>query len=181
MSSPSQDELTAAIADATRQAVFALFREHPGRYYYCSLVTTGEAHPPYLSAWSHEALDKAAQNDPDPPSARMLLEWSATDSPFCCYGDGFFEPVRALFAKRPRIDPMLRDDQWDAEWRFRVDAMSAALAQLDKDGIFGRGEARTRIVVNVEVLPPDRTNTDRAVRLNPTEAIKESLAEAAEG
>ena len=63
MSSPSQDELTAAIADATRQAVFALFREHPGRYYYCSLVTTGEAHPPYLSAWSHEALDKAAQNN----------------------------------------------------------------------------------------------------------------------
>jgi hypothetical protein len=52
---------------------------------------------------------------------------------------------------------------------------------LDGEGLFGRGAARSQIVINVEVAPPDSTNTERAVRLNPPEAVGTWLAEAAEG
>ena len=35
-------------------------------------------------------------------------------------------------------------------------------------------------MINVEVVPPDHTNTERAIRLNPPEAITQWLADAAE-
>jgi hypothetical protein len=35
-------------------------------------------------------------------------------------------------------------------------------------------------MINVEVMPPDSSNTVRAIRLNPPEAVKEWLKEAAE-
>src|SRR5262245_5223762 len=102
---PSQSELTDAITDATRKAVSELFRQHPERFYYCSLITTGEAHRPHISAWSKEALDAVARKDPDPVGARQLLKWSYADSPYCCFGDEYFEVVKELFGRRPRMDP----------------------------------------------------------------------------
>lgn len=177
---PTQSQLTDAIADAVRKAVTKLFSEHPGRFYYCSLVTTGEAHAPQLSAWSEEALREAARSEHDPDSALEELKWSYADSPFCGYGEEHFAEVLQLFAERPRMDP---DDlkAWEAEWQSRVDAMEAALSLLDGEGLFGRGAARSQIVINVEVAPPDSTNTERAVRLNPPEAVRTWLSEAAEG
>jgi hypothetical protein len=38
----------------------------------------------------------------------------------------------------------------------------------------------SNVVVNVEVVPPDRTNTERARRLNPEGALSRWIAEAAE-
>jgi len=35
-------------------------------------------------------------------------------------------------------------------------------------------------VVNVEVMPPDATNVERAIRLNPPAALADWLSEAAE-
>nr|WP_314485558.1 DUF4303 domain-containing protein [uncultured Kingella sp.] len=51
------DALTTEIAQALRQSAEQLFatQEH---FYYLALCTTGEAHVPYLSAWSHEALQR---------------------------------------------------------------------------------------------------------------------------
>jgi hypothetical protein len=60
---------------------------------------------------------------------------------------------------------------WEQEWSFRVGAMEAAVAQLDREGLFGNGAARAQIVLNVEVMPPDAGNVERARRLNPAEAI----------
>ena len=176
---PTSIQLTDAIVTATRTAVSRLFRQHPERFYYCSLITTGEAHAPYLSAWSEEALEAAAQSDPDPASAREMLKWSYADSPFCCFGQEHFGTVRALFEDRPAMDHR-NPEQWEAEWQFRVRAMEAAVAQLDREGLFGRGHDRAKIVVNVDVMPPDVTNTERARRLNPPEAISDWLVEAAE-
>ena len=51
---------------------------------------------------------------------------------------------------------------------------------LDNEGIFGTGEKRLGIVINAEFMPPDYTNTERALRLNPKEAIQEWLDEIAE-
>lgn len=48
------------------------------------------------------------------------------------------------------------------------------------EGIFGSGGRRKSMVVLVEIMPPDYTNTERALRLNSREALKEWLEEAAE-
>ncbi|MBQ5560883.1 MAG: DUF4303 domain-containing protein, partial [Lachnospiraceae bacterium] len=50
----------------------------------------------------------------------------------------------------------------------------------DAKGIFGRGKQRLDIVINAEFMPPDYTNTERALRLNPKEALYEWLEEIAE-
>jgi hypothetical protein len=176
---PSQRELTDTIAEATRNAVVRLFREHPGHFYYCSLITTGEANAPFLSAWSEESLDATTTAQADAASARHAIKWSYADSPFCDFASEQFEAVRALFLQRPVLDPS-DEMRWMAEWQLRVDAMEAAMARLDAEGVFGRGQERARIVINVEVMPPDHTNTERAIRLNPRAALENWLKEAAE-
>ena len=61
-----------------------------------------------------------------------------------------------------------------------MSAMEEAMARLDQAGLFGTGSKRAHIVINVEVMPPDYTNTERAKRLNPPEALVDWLKEAAE-
>jgi hypothetical protein len=58
-----------------------------------------------------------------------------------------------------------------------MQAMENAMIRLDREGAFGTGEARNKMVVLVEVMPPDWTNTERAKRMNPPEALIEWLAE----
>lgn len=180
MAAPSEDDLINAIADATRQAFNDLFREHLEDFYYCALITTGEAHPPVLSAWSSQALDAAVAGAADPEDARWGLKWSYGQSPYFCYGDTYFGEVRRLFELRPRMSPEMSSEERHAEYELRLRAMEVALARLDAEGLFGTGAARLRTVINAEVMPPDFTNTERATRLNPAEALKDWLAEAAE-
>jgi hypothetical protein len=66
------------------------------------------------------------------------------------------------------------------EFELRLRAMERALARLDAEGVFGTGARRHRLVINAEVMPPDFTNTERALRLNPEESLKDWLAECAE-
>jgi len=173
-----QRELEDAIADATREAVTALFRENAGQhFYYLSLITPGEGHAPFLSAWSREALASAAGGDAE--SVR-LLKWSYADSPFYAYREELFDEVARLFAARPSMNSATSDDEWFAEVAWRVQGMERAVAQLDAEGLFGRGEERYAIVVNVEFMPPDYTNSARARWLNSPEVLVEWLAEAAE-
>ncbi len=169
MNNIPKSELEVAITDATRKAVMSLFENHNENFYYLSLITTGEALRPYLSAWSWEALKNESED----------LKWSYADSPYCLYGDEFFQPVAELYSKRPSLHDDI-NEEWETEYNLRLDAMEAALAQLDKEGVFGEGEARNNIVINAEVMPPDFTNTERAKRLNPELAIKDWLIEAAE-
>ena len=61
-----------------------------------------------------------------------------------------------------------------------LDCMERVMSELDQEGIFGTGEKRRKIMVNAEVMPPDYTNTDRALRLNEKEDIRDWLEEAAE-
>lgn len=77
---PTKRELTDTIADAMRQAVADLFQSHPERFYYCSLITTGEAHAPFLAAWSEASLLKLAvqvRGEHEPAAARAITAaWS---------------------------------------------------------------------------------------------------------
>lgn len=65
-----ETKLSDAIATAAELAIEKLFAQHPGHYYYLSLITTGEAHPPVLAAWSEEALEEAVKNTAYPITAR---------------------------------------------------------------------------------------------------------------
>lgn len=178
-SPPSERELTEAIRQAACLALRDLFTSRFERFYYIALITTGEALPPFLSAWSREALatevEKAGLAD------ETFLKWSYADSPYLCFGDRHFTEVNRLFALRPGIDT-LDEDGWQKEYTLRLDAMEQAIRLLDDEGAFGTGDERSNLVINVEVMPPDRTNTERAYRLNPegSPALIEWLEEAGE-
>ncbi len=175
---PSEGDLAEAIGAAAGLALRKLFREHPERFYYVALITTGEALPPSVAAWSVEAL--AVAEGKLEASERGFLKWSYAESPYLGFGEEFFEEVSRLFSLRPAMTIGLSSAEWIAEHKLRLRAMERAMKRLDDEGLFGRGARRAGIVVLVEVMPPDRTNTERAVRLNPPEAIREWLAEASE-
>ena len=169
-------ELTDALRDATRAAVTALFQEHQEEhFYYCSLITTGEGLAPNLTAWSTEALDSASNGD---PVARSELKWSYADSPYYCYGEQHFSRVRDIFEKLDELGA--KDHSTPSNYELKMSAMVSAMRQLDKEGLFGTGRRRNDIVVNVECMPPDQSNTVRAKQLNPPTALSEWLSEAAE-
>lgn len=170
--SPTEDELSDAIEAAVQKAVSALFAAHQERFYYCSIITSGHAHPPTLTAWSVEALEREAAKCGS-AEARWQLEWSYADSPYFMYGDEYFGEVRRLFSLRP-------DTGQEEEFELRLRAMEAAMARLDGKGLFGVGKERSGIVINAEVMPPDYTNTRRALRLNPKDALTVWLREMAE-
>lgn len=72
-------------------------------------------------------------------------------------------------------------DEIAAEVDYRVGAMEEAIARLDADGVFGAGQARRSVLVLVEFMPQDASNTERAVRLNPAGPLLDAwLDEAAE-
>ena len=177
---PTEQQLTDAIEVATRKAVVSLFREHPEKFYYLSLITSGEGHSPFLAAWSFEALDEAVRRHPDGDEVRRDLKWSFADSPYLLYGENEFERVNRLFSRRPELNSTLAADDWFAEYSLRIRAMELAMKRLDLEGLFGVGDARLEIVVNVEVMPPDHTNVERALRLNPPLALTDWLEDVAE-
>lgn len=180
MKVPSEAELVEAITEAARAAISDLFCEYPDdHFYYVSLITTGEGHAPELTAWSKEALASAAKKSDHEAEALLELKWSYADSPFYGHGDHYFEGVRHLFDARPKPDPESAQE-WNQEYSLRLRAMEAAMARLDAAGLWGRGDDRIGIVINVEVMPADHTNVERALRLNPTDALKDWLEEAAE-
>lgn len=175
-----ESNLTDAIASATLAALTDLRREHPDRYYYITLITSGEAHAPFLVAWSEKALLAAAEQYDNVDNARKFLKWSYADSPYMAYGDHHFARVREMFAARPEMRYGDTSGAWELEFELRLSAMEAAMARLDAQGVFGHGIERTRVIVAVEVMPPDDTNTQRIRRLNPSESLTEWLLETSE-
>lgn len=163
------------IARATEKSFLNLF-QNKEIYYYCALVTTGEAVAPVISAWSWEALENVAKKyskeDAD------LIKWSYADSPYWNFGCENFETVRKLFNER--LLDYTDEIKWFKEIDFRIEAMVLALEKLDKKEIFSLNQPRSKVYVNVEVMPPDETNTIRALRLNKRENILDWLNEAAE-
>jgi hypothetical protein len=171
-------EMVKAIEDAVRKACTSLFSKYKENFYYLSLITDGGTHCPILSAWSDEALERESLKEKDPTNAKYYLKWSYADSPFFAYGEEYFDKVKELFNKRPmRIN---NEEKYMKEYAIRLNSMEQAMANLDKEGLFGVENERIKIVINAEVMPPDYTNTARALRLNPKEALTEWLEEIAE-
>ncbi|WP_285395862.1 DUF4303 domain-containing protein [Lysinibacillus sp. fls2-241-R2A-57] len=163
------------IALATEITFVNLF-QNKETYYYCALVTTGEAVAPVISAWSWEALENVAKKYSKEDAE--LVKWSYADSPYCNFGCENFETVRKLFNER--LLDYTDEIKWFKEVDFRLEAMVLAMEKIDKKEIFSLNQPRSKVYVNVEVMPPDETNTIRALRLNKRENILAWLNEAAE-
>lgn len=161
------------IASAAEKSFLRLFKNNES-YYYCVLVTTGEALPPFISAWSVEALEVFAQQTSKEDAD--LSKWFYGDSPYFDFGEENFKTVRELFYAREKD----LEKDFFKETNFRVEAMALAMELLDKKGIFSLNQPRNKVYINVEVVPPDSSNTTRALRLNKKENILDWLNEAAE-
>lgn len=162
-------EMIKAIENATRKACMLLFKEHDENFYYCALITGGEGQSPILCAWSYEALERECLKEADSEKAKIYFKWSYADTPYFAYGEEYFEEVEKIFDSREM--PFDDDNKYMKEYELRLECMEKALANLDKEGLFGKCEKRKNIVINVEVMPPDYTNIERAKRLNPEEAL----------
>lgn len=172
------EELVSVIQEATKKALDKLFCVHNERFYYCSLITTGEGLCPIISAWSEEALERIANESDNVEETRYYLKWSYDESPYFAYGEEYFRDVYKLFSER--MSKLITDKEKDHEIQLRINSMERVMHNLDMDGMFGYGERRLGIVINAEFMPPDFTNTERALRLNPKEALNEWLEEIAE-
>ena len=174
---PSMDELKIAIKIAIKNAVKELFKINEN-FYYLVLITTGEAHTPYLAAGSTEGLEKAYIKyledygyNPDniKPSD---LKWSFADSPHVIYGEKYFNDVETLFDLRPLMD-YKNIEEWNNEYNFRLKAMELALKELDEENVFERKDKRKHLFINVA---PDYLNVKNiALRLNKNEALKQIM------
>ena len=172
------EKLVEIIQSATENALIKLFEEHDESFYYCSLITTGEGLCPIISAWSMEALERVANESGDVEEAKYYLKWSYSETPYFAYGEEFFEDVRNVFIDR--MNKLKTAEERQREVQLRINSMEKVMHNLDAKGMFGQGEQRLNIVINAEFMPPDYTNTERALRLNPQETLKEWLEEAAE-
>lgn len=158
MYSNNFDLMVQKIKNAIIYSVKVLFEKYSDEnFYYIALITSGEAHSPILSAWSYEALSRQAVSEQD----RNLIKWSYADSPYTMYENCFFREVDEIFSLRDKNEINIK------EFDFRIEAMTEAMRQADIEGIFGVGDSRLNLLINVEVMPPDETNTERAIKLNP--------------
>ena len=100
--------------------------------------------------------------------------------PYFAYGEEYFSEVSKLFLENIERMEDMDEDTYEQEFDLLLHIMECVMAELDEEGLFGSGEQRKKIVVNAEVMPPDYTNTERALRLNPPEALTDWLEECAE-
>ncbi|UKE45872.1 DUF4303 domain-containing protein [Xanthomonas cerealis] len=176
------DDLVCEIYACSKQAFSTLFEEkHDENFYYCVLVTTEEGHPPFLSAWSEQALAREKQKGQESEEYFEYVRWSYADSPYIDYAGDAFAGLQAVFGARPGIES-LDSEGWLIELDSRIIAMERAMSMLDSEGIFSKNQPRRSVLINVELIPPTYSNTERALRLNGSanSALIRWLEEAAE-
>lgn len=166
-----KEELKNELVKAARGAFQSLFAngEH---FYYATLASDGLANTPYIAAWSHEAFERASEDDDEAD----MIKWAECESPYFAWEQERFSKVEEMLNERSDLRGT------DEEYELRFSAMEEAMKQLDAEGLFSKNQPRDKIMVLVEVIPPDYTNTERAYRLNDsgTEIFQEWLDEAAE-
>jgi hypothetical protein len=137
--------LTKSCGIVARRAFLSLF-ENKKTYYYGVLLTTGEAHAPYISAWSKEALERVREKRTHDESIKRL-KYSPSDSPYCLFGyNEFFTSVVEMFESRSVDSGCDDDDEWDKEVNIRYHAMNAAMKRLDDEGLFSQSQPRENIL-----------------------------------
>ncbi len=159
------DELVEAFIDALKNSFSSLRQTHNEHFYYYAFIFDEGLHP-YISAWSHESLEKSITDNKINNEDKDWWKWNYSDSPYAVCGyDEFFKEVNMLLDKRRT--GLSVDELYDNEWKIRVCSMEEAMKRLDRTGFFGTGYERENVVINVETAPPDGDEYYRALRLNP--------------
>lgn len=136
-----------------------LFEKVNETFYYCTLVMQ-ELSVPYISAMSHEALNRLSTSN------KTDIKWSYADSPYCGYGyNEFFSDVDKLF--KTRFENLHNDEAIENEYLVWIASMEEVMRILDSTGVFGVGEKRYNVFINAEIMPPEDSNFERGKRLNP--------------
>ena len=169
--SATYDLVRVAVREAARRAWNDLRTVHPGEaFYYFGLATTAQSHRPAPTAASYDGLARTVAGYRE-QGVELLpdeLRWSELESPYAFFGDAHFREVEQLFDGLG--DPFERPAAVNGRLR---EAMVAALAELDAEGVFGRGAQRDDVVVNV-TAPGDADaalELASARRLNPPSAL----------
>ncbi len=174
-------ELVEELEIATRKAILKFKEAYNEEFYYCTLITDRLGNWPFLTICTKESLNRMLETEDDIEEALYYLKWSYADSPYLAYGAEYFDKVKDIISKRSHlIDSSVDDEQFEKEFQLRLKSMEQVIFNLDKEGLFGSGKERLKVVVNAEVMPPDYGNTEILLRLNPLEALTEWLDEFAE-
>lgn len=156
--------LVEAVTEATAEAIELLRAQHPEDFCVYALVTSGEGFRPYLTA-----------------TVRGEAQWDLADSPYAIVEDDILARTDPAFTARGLLRDMPREAAEAEFWR-RLASMEEALRRLDGQGLFGRGEERSRVLLLVATMPPDTSDAAFARRLNPPGPLLDAwLREAAEG
>lgn len=170
-SSATYELVRVAVREAARSAWDDLRTLHPGEtFYYFGLATTAQSHRPAPTAASYDGLARTVVGYRQ-QGVELLpdeLRWSELESPFAFVGDAHFDQVERLFDGLG--NPFDRSAAVNGRLR---EAMVAALAELDAEGVFGVGAQRDAVVVNVTVPGDGDTELELASarRLNPPTAL----------
>ena len=82
-------------------------------------------------------------------------------------------------ASTQRVYPegaLASQEQWNEEYDLRLAAIVYAMKKLDTAGIFALNQPREQVYINVELMPPDDTDIERALSFNNPDNIKEWLS-----
>ena len=166
------EALSPLIYKCAKEAFLELFKnkEH---HYNCVLLAPAEGYAPILSAWSYEALDREIPKHPK--EEIWLYKWNFADSPYYAFGEEYFKPVQSLLDTYPSILEMEDEDEIEREFELRISAMVQAMQKLDQEGIFSINQPREQVYINVECIPNDNSDVDRALLLNEAKNIQEWL------
>lgn len=175
---PADSVLSAAIAEAAQRAFTQVRAENPAERFYCfALFASGVVGVIEPTCMGEQGLRDEAQEAVDAGGGSLEtnlteLRWSPVDSPYYLHGEEHFAEVQRLLDARP--DPYeLDDDEAEAEVQARLEACFDALAQLDREGFFGRGVERDRVLVTVlRGDQSDRSQLRNARRLNPATVVQ---------
>ncbi|GGV16150.1 hypothetical protein GCM10010182_41150 [Actinomadura cremea] len=171
-------ELAARLADAARAAFTQARDAHPGERFYCYGLFTGALMEYVLPTCSSEQGLRAVARVYAGEFGRTVgeqageLRWSPADSPHHMLGEHHFGAVAELLESRGDVGAMASAAA-AAEAEARLEACFRALARLDDEGFFGRGDDRAQVIVTVlQGDQSDRSRLENARRLNPPAAVE---------
>ena len=81
-----------------------------------------------------------------------------------------------MFEERDSFIDYNNEAQWNEEYNLRLAAMVYAMKKLAAVGIFSLNQLREQVYINVELMPPDDTDIERALLFNKPDNIKEWLS-----
>jgi hypothetical protein len=190
------DSIRLETASAARAAWETLKREGPGESFYAFGLYPSEDDLAIQSAASSEEglLRVAARHDGDVAEPAIAMRWWDADWPYACVVNAPFDRVNARLAEvRRAIDEYLGEVSGDVRahrQRYRRDVAPVVrsvraeyvegLAALDREGLFGRGAERERIVIGI--FGPDEPGMIRSIeQLNPPSVVARWRDEVARG